>query len=142
MPIFFSSTSASANNALYTYTSHAAGWLCYLMLASDCPTYLSSISGPCIILGSLACNILPISRAISVLPVPVCRGNIMCVMSNGSPYQEDHTAGSHEHGSYLKKTEGGREGGREEGREGGREGEREGGSEGGTEKRESRFQTS
>ena len=37
---------------------------------SDWPTYLESTSKPLTILGSLPLSILPICRAISVLPVP------------------------------------------------------------------------
>jgi len=39
-------------------------------LPSDPPTYLSKISGPAIILGSLAINVFDICLAISVLPQP------------------------------------------------------------------------
>ena len=40
------------------------------MFSSDCPTYLDSTSGPFTIFGSLPFSILPIWRAINVLPVP------------------------------------------------------------------------
>ena len=52
----FCSSSASANS--------------FLMLASDSPTYLLRISGPLTIFGSRALSILPICRAIRVLPQP------------------------------------------------------------------------
>jgi len=52
----FCSSSASANS--------------FLMLASDSPTYLFRISGPLTTFGSLAFSILPIWRAIRVLPQP------------------------------------------------------------------------
>ena len=38
--------------------------------SSDWPTYLDSTSGPLTIFGSLPLSILPICRAINVLPVP------------------------------------------------------------------------
>mmetsp|Transcript_8123 Transcript_8123/g.32940 ORF Transcript_8123/g.32940 Transcript_8123/m.32940 type:complete len:222 (+) Transcript_8123:1177-1842(+) len=42
----------------------------FLMFSSAWPTYLERISGPLTILGSLPLSILPIWRAMSVLPVP------------------------------------------------------------------------
>mmetsp|Transcript_5408 Transcript_5408/g.18801 ORF Transcript_5408/g.18801 Transcript_5408/m.18801 type:complete len:372 (+) Transcript_5408:694-1809(+) len=50
--------------------SASASWNSARMFSSDCPTYLFSSSGPFTTLGSLPLSILPICRAIRVLPVP------------------------------------------------------------------------
>ena len=56
-------------NQIYN-TSASAGANSLRIFSSDAPTYLLRTSGPFTISGSFAFNILPICRAIKVLPVP------------------------------------------------------------------------
>lgn len=51
-------------------TSFSASANSFRMFSSDCPTNLLRISGPLTTFGSRALSILPICRAINVLPVP------------------------------------------------------------------------
>mmetsp|Transcript_14489 Transcript_14489/g.35398 ORF Transcript_14489/g.35398 Transcript_14489/m.35398 type:complete len:373 (-) Transcript_14489:77-1195(-) len=59
--------SLSSPLALYSASASAKSARTF---SSDCPTYLLITSGPLTIFGSLPLSILPICRAMSVLPVP------------------------------------------------------------------------
>lgn len=60
-------SSLSSPFSLYSFSASANS---FLMFSSDWPTNLFKTSGPLMTLGSLACSIFPIWRAIKVLPVP------------------------------------------------------------------------
>ena len=70
--------------SLYSFSASAKS---LRIFSSDCPTYLLSTSGPLITFGSRAFSILPICRAIKVLPVPGGPNNsipLTCWMPNFS----------------------------------------------------------